>query len=359
MGAERQFCVSRVAPSVGAPTSLESTLAALKTLGFDCLGPHTQLKPEGFGKVSTVQFFPGNEGKIPDPWSPAFKADVEAKAASLKGDQNHWYLIEEPVKWNPEYITQRAFSWPARAPGKMFLQNVLKESVQGKIALFNLRWKVRVKSFDEIRTLKEMPFNDFRYIQSPMENWYALYWTQYAKVVGTAIQNAANSPMVFAPAFQPRDYHPGATAAFIKHFKGLTIRDPRHKATPGFIGALSDLAKKSGQNARIFISDVTLRARRDEENRFLKVANTAPMGRIYRNQKARTRAARRYLKRILRDPAVVGYAWYSLWDSAPGKPKSEFVQVPGNVGLYSSDGKEWTTLTAAIKEVHNSEEVRK
>lgn len=307
------------------------TLERLHTWGFNTLGAWSE--PQFFPGMpyTTIVHMSGSDwltGNVVDYWSPEFEAHAAAEADRLVPmADDPWligYFVDNEIRWGPDHrglqtLFEDYLAFPAEAPGKLALVEVLRARYDGRIAPFNLHWGTALASFDELLPLTALPQAsnaDARADDSAFLSALAIRFFQVTTAAGrAAAPNHLNLGVRFVGVLTPAEVVAacGTTGVDVCSVNYYRLTQLVHDITRETAGALEPkpfLENYFAANGRpIIISEFGFRAADSG------LPNTWPP--IYPTldtQQERAEGLAEYALHSYESRFIVGYHWFNYID---------------------------------------------
>jgi hypothetical protein len=327
----------------------------LKSWGFNTIGNWT---PEKLGKerqfpyvaaVGTKGNFatvPGHRnGKMPDPFDPAFAADVDAvlqpKAALVKNDPACiGYFFDNELPWgmpaldNEHYVLcVGTLSLGPNSPAKQAFLGLLKQRYDS-IGQFNTAWGTKLASWNELAA----PFKASGSIKSPAQrkdysDFLSLYADKYFEVVSSAIKRQDPNHLYlgcrFAYWFTEEAVRSAAKYADVISFNIYTWNPATYEfaqklGKPCIVGEFHFGATDRG----MFTGNITVKSQQERGERYAD-----------------------YVKKVLSEPAFVGCHWFQYYDE-PTTGRSQDGEN-FNIGFLSITDTPYPELISAARSANS------
>jgi len=293
-------------------------VARLRAWGFNTLGNWT---PERIGRERKFPYVvaisvrgsfatvPGHrEGRMPDPFDPAFAAAVDEavkdKAALAKDDPYCLgYFIDNELPWGMPSIDAEhyvlcgeVFSMSEGSPAKQMFIALLKARY-ASIADFNAAWKLDLGDWSELNAAqRRSPVPKTEQQRRDFSDFLSRYAERYFEVVASVLkQHDANHLYLgcrFAYWFTPEavaaaGQHADVISFNIYNWNPNTYRFAQDYGKPCLVGEFHFGATDRG----MFTGNVTVA-----------------------NQQARADRYREYVQSVLSEPGFVGCHWFQFYD---------------------------------------------
>lgn len=326
----------------------------LKSWGFNTIGNWT---PEKLGQENQFPYVvatgtkggfatvPGhNNNKVPDPFDPAFAADVEKnvapKAALAKNDPACiGYFFDNELHWGMPSIDAEhyalaygALGLGADSPAKNAFVDLLMTRYDS-IAALNAAWKTNFASWDELR----QPFKTSAPVKSDAQRqdfsaFLSAYADKYFEIVSSTIKRHDPNHLYlgcrFAFWFTPEAVKSAAKYSDAISFNIYTwnpdsYRFAQNLGKPCIIGEFHFGATDRG----MFSGSITVK-----------------------DQEARAESYINYIKDVLSEPGFIGAHWFQFYDEATTGRAQDGENF--NIGFVSITDTPYTELIAGARKAN-------
>jgi hypothetical protein len=339
----------------------KAALQRLRTWGFNGIGCWSDDATFAYDTPFTVILNiqpPAAVHRLADVWDPAFEKNTDklckkrcsrlAKAKYLIG-----YFLENEQPWYGDFgwytgheprLLEIYMKLPATAPGKLELIKFL-QSRYPKIKEFNRVWGVKLKKFDALASLTELPGSPEAAAQANADrnDFAGLVADRYFKVATEAVRRYDPNHLVMGVRFAGGAPKPIVQAcgkyndivSFNYYAQSMVINK----------GDWNRIHVFSGYKP-VLISEFSYRAMENSSGD----ANTRGAPVTVPTQKDRALGFERYVSQAMSFPYCVGYHWFQLTDESP--QGRSFDGEDSNYGILDVNDQEYAVLTAKMKEVN-------